>query len=289
MGRVSEAVSDALISGASGAPTAATPPNDGRRRKQTDPVPKKREAPKAKAKKIANPPKRKPGRPKTKPERKTTGHKAPRSKVDRRVLAINWKVIETEYIGGYFEANPTDGVPRRVWPSFSDLADRHRVNLGTIGYQAKQRNWVDRRTKVREQLQHQWDSELLKAREHVMVEGALTLDRFVDQFAAAVKADAVPRMTIADLERALKLRLWLEDERAGTSAAGIDLTELQARHKKAREQAREIDSLTAGLMPSRETREQETLSAVLPDAWAIALHMAERAASNPIDSMAWGA
>jgi hypothetical protein len=187
--------------------------------------------------------------------------KVPRNPHNQRKLAIDWTVVEQEYVGGRLEEDKESGFPKRLFPSLRLIADRYGIPFTAVAWQARSRNWAKRRDRMREQLQHQFDSELIRSRDSLLTESALTLDKFLKAFERAVEADAVPRASIADFERALKLQAWLRDEKAGTgTSSGVDLSELQERHATTKRQALELDPSMTGLISSREEREASAVT-----------------------------
>lgn len=173
----------------------------------------------------------------------------------KKALAVDWQVLEVEYIGGIVEKNPK-GQFERVWPTIRDLAERHGLNQSTVGYQSSRRNWPERRAEFQRTLQRDFDEKLAKSRGTVMAEASKMLDTFVSKFGKAIREDAVPRASIADLERALKLRAWLASEQAASkSGTGIQLSELQSRHASVKSFVEDMDPAMTGIIEGRTERE----------------------------------
>lgn len=173
----------------------------------------------------------------------------------KKGLPVDWDVIEREYIGGFVEKNEK-GQFERVWPTLREIESRYGIGLSTLNYQSTRRNWVDRRAEFQRELQRNFDEAIAKSRGSRLDEAARMLDTFVRKFETAIKKDAVPRASIADLERALKLRQWIDSERkAGAKTAGIELADLQRRHSEVKRFVEDMDPAMCGIIPGREDRE----------------------------------
>lgn len=175
----------------------------------------------------------------------------------KKALAVDWDVIEQEYIGGFI-AKDSKGKYERRWPTFRDLEERHGIAASTINYQSTRRNWVERRAEFQKELQKNFDAVLAKSRGTRLDEAAKMLDTFVAKFAAAIKKDAIPRASIADLERALKLQQWIASEQkaATTGAAAVGLSELQRRHREVVRFVEALDPAECGVIPGRTERDE---------------------------------
>ena len=171
-------------------------------------------------------------------------------------LPIDWEEVAREYVTGRVEER-ADGSFERKYPSMAQIADKLRVSLSTISYHSRRGNWLERRQRFVLQLQSELDSEVAKSRGLTLGDVAAMTDTFISKFGKAIENDAIKRATIADLERAVKLKQWVEREAAAPSGAnvGLSLEALQARHKKVREQARQLDARLAGIIPGRTERE----------------------------------
>lgn len=181
----------------------------------------------------------------------------PRDPRNTRKLAIDWSVVATEYITGNVVENKAKGEWSRVFPSFQDLGIKYGLKKSTISYRCVQENWAERRMKFNAQLSTEVEVELAKRRALDVSDIVGSLDEYIRRFDKGVKADTVSRATVADLDKAVRLRVHVVNEmRARESGAGvITIEQLQERHAKLRTRSESVEPAIAGYTPGREERE----------------------------------
>jgi len=188
-----------------------------------------------------------------------------RRRPGKKELAVDWSVIEREYVFGVVDHDEKKGRFERRYPSCRELAERHGLVAATVGYRARSRNWLERRKEFQRQMQSDFDSEVAKSRAVSTGTVASMLDTFIRHFGKLVEKKAIKTDTISDLERAIRLKKFVESEfdAADGKRNGVDLEELQLRHKRTREKAQAFDEAEFGRIPSREERERSELDAAL--------------------------
>jgi len=186
------------------------------------------------------------------------GHRRARRKGE---LAIDWSILEREYVTGIIETDPKSGELKRIYPSLRELALRHRVKLPTVNYHSSRGNWIDRREKFVSQMKRELDEELAKARGLDTGRVLTMLGTYIQKFETAIRGDAIARGSIKDLEMALRLRAWVqrESEALDQPKTSLSLEALQARHKAMREREAEIDPALSGEIEGRTEREARAM------------------------------
>ena len=183
-----------------------------------------------------------------------------RTKLDKRKLALDWKIVEAEYIYGWVTEDRETRTVKRIYPTMRDLAERHRCNHGTIGKRAKEGNWVERRQFYIAQLRREIDQEVARARKLSLGELSGGLDTFLSNFLLRIAGNGVETTKISDFEKAARLKVWLVKEMQGmnqNNSGGIPLEELQRLHAEQEKQRSSMSSSTAGMIPGREERERQ--------------------------------
>lgn len=180
-----------------------------------------------------------------------------RGKRKKGELAIDWRILEREYITGTIEEDPKSGHLRRRYPSIRDLAKRHSLGVPIVTYHCRKGNWLPRREKFVLQMREELEEELAKARGVDAGVVVSMLNTFIRKFGIAIKEDAIARGTINDLERALRLRHWVKQESDALNQpqTTLSLDALQARHREFREQAQALDPALSGSISGRTERE----------------------------------
>lgn len=183
--------------------------------------------------------------------------KTPRKLTDSRSLAIDWTTVANDYITGNVVEDKAKGEWKRVYPSFSDLGIKYGLKKSTISYRCTTENWAERRLKFNAQLATEVETELAKRRALDVSDIVGTLDEYIVKFSKGVKADTVTRASVADLDKAVRLRVHVVNEmRARESGAGVvTIEQLQQRHSQMRERSANIEPAVAGYTPGREERE----------------------------------
>lgn len=185
------------------------------------------------------------------------GHRPPRC----GQLAVNWEIVEREYITGYIEEDPKTKDLKRIYPSLRELGKRHSLKLPTMNYHSRRRNWIERRQKFVAQMKTELDEQLAKARGLDTGTVVAMLNTFIRRFGVAIEKDSIARTTIKDLEMALRLRSWVKKESDALSQpkTTLSLETLQARHRELRERAVRMGPELTGFVPGRMEREAEAL------------------------------
>lgn len=178
--------------------------------------------------------------------------------VDKRKLAVDWRVLESEYVYGWLNEDPETNLVKRIYPTMSDLARRHGINKGTIGRYAKDGNWFERRQLYIAQLRREIDQEVARARSLSLTELNSGLDGFLSNFLIRMAGNGVENTKITDFDKACRLKVWLAKEMQGLMGGdsdGVSLEDLQRAHGELEKQAQGLSESTAGVIPSRAQRE----------------------------------
>lgn len=177
---------------------------------------------------------------------------------DRRKLAVDWTVIAADYIDGKV-VDATGGGFKRVYPTYNELEARYGIKRSTLAYRAKVEKWGERRLLINQQMLAEMEKELSKRRALDISDIIGNLDDFLGQFHQQVKAKKLAPQSIAEYDKALRLRVYaLNEMRARESGAGIiTIEQLQERHSRMRERAAELLLESSGYVPGRTDREAE--------------------------------
>lgn len=177
---------------------------------------------------------------------------------DKRKLAVDWTVIAADYIDGKV-VDATGGGFKRVYPTFKELEARYGIRTSTLAYRSKVEKWGERRLLINQQMIAEMEKELSKRRALDISDIIGNLDEFLGQFHSAVKAKKFAPQSIAEYDKALRLRVYaLNEMRARESGAGIiTIEQLQERHSRMRERATELLQESSGYVPGRTEREAD--------------------------------
>lgn len=165
-----------------------------------------------------------------------------------------WEEIERLYVFG--TVSDTNGKIVRTYPSYGDIAKKHRVPKSTVHYYAKKNKWAERRDAFVAELRRQFDEGLAKVAAVAIGDYSGLVQQIVEKFAAQLESGSI-KLSVADLERAMKIKGFIESEQANVAERGVGLTlaELQKRHAKVRKGAKGLTSAMTGDIPGRTQRE----------------------------------
>jgi hypothetical protein len=137
------------------------------------------------------------------------------------------------------------------YPSFRDVAERFGISTGTVAQYARSHNCLERRRTASSQVQELADRKLVEHRAEQLAFEKEDLLRIMDQyFAAFEKALRDGRVRCdnpSDYNQMCRLRSFMMGDADSRREvfSGISLDELQARHKRAKELAAEMEELPA--------------------------------------------
>lgn len=165
-------------------------------------------------------------------ETDTRGRSTPKSRPDGRPRGhvntpIDWALGTRMFIQG----TTVDGVLR--WPSFSFIADALNVNDATVANHAKKHRWLERKEKIRKELQDSEDMDIVNSRKNSTRSPLEVVEAIIDKFDAALRADELVLDDVTQLATAVKLRDYMiaNAARPSTVNAELSLETLQERHR----------------------------------------------------------
>lgn len=164
--------------------------------------------------------------------------------------AIPWDEIEKAYVCGEIVRQLEDGSFERSYPSIRDLAKKYGVHRSLIGYHSRRHNWPARRQNFRTQLRTEIQQIRAKARALSTEDAVGILDAYLEKFRAAVESGHVRVDSIADFNTAVRLKEFLlggADSRQEIQGA-LTLEEMQARHRRLREELAGLEPELAGVV-----------------------------------------
>jgi hypothetical protein len=156
---------------------------------------------------------------------------------------VPWDEIEKAYVCGETLNQQDDGSFERRYPSIRDLATRFGVHRSLIGYHCRRHNWPDQRLRFRDSVRTEIHQSETKARAISTEEVVWILDRYIEKFREAVESGHVRVDSISDFNVAARLKQFLlggADSRQEIQGA-ITLEEIQARHRRLRDQLADLD------------------------------------------------
>lgn len=164
--------------------------------------------------------------------------------------SIPWDEIEKAYVCGEIVRQLDDGSFERSYPSIRDLAKKYGVHRSLIGYHSRRHNWPARRQDFRTQLRTEIQQIRAKARALSTEDAVGILDAYLEKFRAAVESGHVRVDSIADFNTAVRLKEFLlggADSRQEIQGA-LTLEEMQARHRRLREELAGLEPELAGVV-----------------------------------------
>jgi hypothetical protein len=164
---------------------------------------------------------------------------------------IPWDEIEKAYVSGEIVRQLDDGSFERSYPSIRELAQKFGVHRSLVGYHSRRHNWPKQRRDYQDQLKVEMRRAQAKARALSTEDGLAILDAYLGKFREAVESGHVRVDSIADFNTAMRLREFLlggADSRQEIQGA-LTLEEMQARHRRLRDQLAGLDPALAGVVP----------------------------------------
>lgn len=165
---------------------------------------------------------------------------------------IPWDEIEKAYVCGEVVRQLEDGSFERRYPSIRELAQKFGVHRSLVGYHSRRYNWPKQRKEYQEQLKAEMRRVRAKARALSTEDGLAILDAYLERFREAVESGHVRVDSIADFNTAMRLREFLlggADSRQEIQGA-LTLEEMQARHRRLREELAALEPELAGVVPA---------------------------------------
>jgi hypothetical protein len=150
-----------------------------------------------------------------------------------------------------------DGSFERNYPSIRELAKKYSVHRSLVGYHSRRHNWPSRRQDFRTQLRTEIQQIRAKARALSTEDGLAILDAYLGKFREAVESGHVRVDSIADFNTAVRLKEFLlggADSRQEIQGA-LTLEEMQARHRRLRDELAGLDPELAGVVPGNGAQE----------------------------------
>ncbi len=178
---------------------------------------------------------------------------------DSQRLVVDWPAIAAAYVDGSVADDKKNGGFKRVFPTYKELEARFGVSVSTIAHRCKVEKWGERRVAINQQMIAEVDKELAKRRALDISDIIGNLDSYLEEFHKAVKSRKLRPETIAEYDKALRLKVYAQNElRARESGAGIiTIEQLQDRHAKMRERSKALAELASGYVPGRTEREAD--------------------------------
>jgi transposase-like protein len=164
---------------------------------------------------------------------------------------IPWADIEKAYVCGEIVRQLDDGSFERNYPSIRELAKKFGVHRSLVGYHSRRHNWPSRRQDFRTQLRTEIQQIRAKARALSTEDVVGILDAYLEKFRAAVDEGHVRVDSIADFNTAVRLKEFLlggADSRQEIQGA-LTLEEMQARHRRLRDELAGLEPALAGVVP----------------------------------------
>lgn len=164
---------------------------------------------------------------------------------------IPWDEIEKAYVCGEIVRQLDDGSFERNYPSIRELAKKFGVHRSLVGYHSRRHNWPSRRQDFRTQLRTEIQQIRAKARALSTEDAVGILDAYLEKFRAAVDEGHVRVDSIADFNTAMRLKEFLlggADSRQEIQGA-LTLEEMQARHRRLRDELAGLEPELAGVVP----------------------------------------
>ena len=164
--------------------------------------------------------------------------------------AVPWQEVDGLLVMGENVTDEATGKTVVRFPSFAEVGKRYGVSKSLVGKYAAQHNCLKRREENRVREQIQFETEVVKKRAKARAistdDAVRIIDDYLQRFDEALKEDRVRFDSAGDFNTMLRLKEFVQgraDSRQEIQGM-LTLEEIQARHRRLRD---DLDALDPGL------------------------------------------
>jgi len=191
---------------------------------------------------------------------------------------VPWHEVERLLVFGEAVSEDAEGPGSIVYPSFREIAQRYSVSKSLIGKYASKRKCLKRReeNRIREQIQYEQRvvAKRAKARALSTDDAVRIIDDYLHRFEEALQEGIVRFDNAGDFNTMLRLKEFVNgraDSRQEIQGL-LTLEEIQARHRRLRDNLDGIDAKLAGTVVPEGTEKKKAKGGVSVRATGEAVH-----------------